>query len=59
MSTTNDYAMKTFPISFRLSAEKKDALRRAAAEDSRSISSLIDKILSDWLRQHGYIESDS
>lgn len=33
----------------------KDALERAATEDSRSVSSLIIKILTDWLRERGYL----
>jgi hypothetical protein len=46
---------KSIPISFRLPVETKSALEKAAKEDSRSVSSLLDKLVSDWLRDHGYM----
>lgn len=46
---------KSLPISFRLSPEKKQALETAAEIDSRSVSSLLDKIISDWLRENGHL----
>lgn len=46
---------KSLPLSFRLSPEKKEALEAAAEADSRSVSSLIDKIISDWLRENGHL----
>jgi len=42
-------APKTLPVSLRLAPETKAALERAAKADHRSLSSLIEKILSDWL----------
>jgi hypothetical protein len=48
---------KTSPLGVRLDPEVKSALERAAKEDRRSLSSLIDKILSDWLREHGYLKT--
>jgi uncharacterized protein (DUF1778 family) len=44
---------KSLPISFRLPEETKAALERAAQEDARSVSSLVTKIISDWLRANG------
>ena len=46
---------KSLPISFRLPEETKAALEKAAANDQRSVSSLTQKILTDWLRQYGYL----
>lgn len=46
---------KSLPISFRLAMEKKQALEIAAKEDSRSVSSMLDKIVSDWLKERGYL----
>lgn len=46
---------KSLPISFRLTAETKQALEQAAKDDSRSVSSLLDKLVSDWLRERGYL----
>lgn len=45
------------PISFRFTAEKKAALEKAAEGDSRSLSSMIDKILTDWLKSNGYLKA--
>ncbi len=30
----------------------------AAADDQRSISNLIEKVLTDWLRSAGYLQAD-
>jgi predicted transcriptional regulator len=40
---------KTLPVSVRLPPETKAALERAAKADHRSLSSLIEKVLVDWL----------
>jgi hypothetical protein len=39
----------------RAPVETKEALRRAAESDARTMSSLALKILSDWLRDHGHL----
>jgi hypothetical protein len=44
------------PVSFRFSPEKKSALEQAAEDDSRSLSSMIDKILTDYLKANGYLK---
>lgn len=46
---------KGVPVSFRLLPDVKAALETAAREDSRSVSSLLDKLVSDWLRDRGYL----
>jgi hypothetical protein len=46
---------KTTPLGVRLEPDVRDALTQAAKDDSRSISSLIAKILTDWLRGKGYL----
>jgi len=46
---------KSFPISFRLPEETKLALEKAAKDDSRSVSSLLEKLVSDWLKDQGYL----
>lgn len=38
-------------LAIRLDSETKEALARAADEDGRSLSSLVAKILKDWLRR--------
>jgi uncharacterized protein (DUF1778 family) len=39
------------PMGFRVDADLKRLLKRAADADKRSMSSLITKILSDWTAQ--------
>jgi len=46
---------KSFPISFRLPEETKLALEKAAKDDSRSVSSLLEKLVSEWLKEQGYL----
>lgn len=46
---------QTTPLGVRTTLEVKDALKRAAEDESRSQASLIEKILKDWLREHGYL----
>jgi hypothetical protein len=43
------------PVSFRLPAAIKAAAEKAAADDHRSLSSLIEKALADYLRERGYL----
>lgn len=46
---------KTTPVSVRLPPEVKAALDEAAGRDTRSISSMIEKVLTDWLRGQGLL----
>jgi hypothetical protein len=48
-------AAKPLPTSLRLDPKIKKALEKAADEDSRSMSNMIEKILTDWLRERGYL----
>lgn len=48
---------KSLPVSFRLPEETKDALEKAARDDVRSVSSLMEKILTHWLREKGYLDN--
>lgn len=43
------------PMSFRLDPALKDALARAAADDDRSVTKLVDRILRAWLTERGWI----
>lgn len=47
---------KTLPLGFRIEADIKEALVVAAKDDHRSVSSLVELVLAQWLRQHGYLE---
>lgn len=47
---------KTPSLGVRLQPETKAALERAAKDDVRSVSSLVEKILIEWLRAKGYLK---
>lgn len=42
-------------LGVRVQPETKDALERAAADDDRTVSSLVERILKEWLREKGYL----
>jgi hypothetical protein len=42
--------------SVRLPPETKRALEEAAAADDRTFTSLLTKILHDWLRERGFLK---
>lgn len=46
---------KTPSLGVRVQPETKEALENAAKDDVRSVSSLIEKILTDWLKEKGYL----
>lgn len=46
---------KSLPISFRLPPETKAALDAAAKADHRSVSSLVEKVLTDFLKKNGHL----
>ena len=56
MSIINIMA-KTNSLGIRVQRETKAALEKAAADDMRSMSSLIDKILVEWLRRKSYLKA--
>jgi hypothetical protein len=50
---------KTNPLGIRVQPEVKAALERAAKDDLRSVSSLIEKVLIEWLRAKGYLRTSA
>lgn len=50
---TNALMVKTAAISVRVPDDMKEQLERAAAEDRRSLASLVEKILAEWLSERG------
>jgi len=44
------------PLSVRFLPAVKIALEKAAKDDSRPVSSLVQKIVADWLRQMKYLK---
>lgn len=49
--------IKTAQTNLRLRPELKAAAEKAASEDSRSLTSFIEKLLTDHLRKKGYLKS--
>lgn len=47
---------KTTPLGVRLDEDVRKALSKAAKDDGRSLSSLIAKIIADWLKANGYLK---
>lgn len=45
---------KTTPLGIRFSPEVKAALDKAAKDEARSLSNLIERIVAEWLRSNGY-----
>lgn len=46
-------------IAVRVVPEVKAAAKKAAADDNRSVASLVEKILIEYLRKHGYLHNSS
>ena len=50
--------LKTAQVNLRVDPKLKDAADRAAADDQRSLTSLIEKLLTDHLRRKGYLKTE-
>lgn len=48
---------KTQQVGFRLLPATKLAIERAARDDSRSVSSLVEKVLTEWLIETGHLKN--
>lgn len=48
--------IKVAQVNLRIDPALKDAALKAAADDNRTLTSLIEKLLSDHLREKGYLE---
>jgi len=46
---------KSAQVNLRLQPSLKEAAEKAAADDRRSLTSLIEKLLADYLRKRGYV----
>ncbi|MFM2041571.1 MAG: hypothetical protein RLY86_147 [Pseudomonadota bacterium] len=46
---------RTNPLGVRVEPEIKAALEKAAKDDDRSVSSLVERILKHWLMEKGYL----
>jgi hypothetical protein len=48
--------LKTAQVNLRINPDLKAAADKAAADDQRSLTSLIEKLLTDFLKKNGYLE---
>ncbi|MFC3061441.1 hypothetical protein [Paenirhodobacter populi] len=46
---------KTAQVNLRITPSLKQAADQAAADDQRSLTSLVEKLLTDYLREKGYL----
>lgn len=57
VNCTQKHSMaKTSAISVRVPDDVKAAAEKAAAADSRSVASLVEKILTDFLKKNGHLD---
>jgi len=47
---------KTTQYYMRMDPEVKEAAEKAASDDRRSLASLIEKLLTDYCKEHGYLK---
>jgi hypothetical protein len=47
--------LKTAQVNMRIMPALKEAAEKAASDDQRSLTSLIEKLLTDYLRKKGYL----
>jgi hypothetical protein len=50
-------AERTSQISFKITPELKAALETAAEADSRSVSSLVMMVLTEWAKTNGHLDA--
>jgi hypothetical protein len=48
---------KTAQVNLRIQPSLKEAADKAAAADQRSLTSLVEKLLTDHLRKKGYLKA--
>ncbi len=47
--------LKTAQVNLRIDPELKALADKAARDDSRSLTSLVEKLLTDFLKKNGYL----
>ncbi len=50
---------RTASIGIRVEPDLKEAAEKAAKDDHRTVASLIEKVLTKWLEQNGYMQKTS
>ena len=47
--------IKLAAIALRLPTETKQAIEKAALDEQRSVSNLVERVMTEWLRERGYL----
>ncbi|MBU2935171.1 MULTISPECIES: hypothetical protein [Pacificibacter] len=55
---SNKRELKSAPLGLRITPSLKEALEKAAQKDSRSVASMAEVILTQWLEEHGHLTPD-
>ena len=55
LTLTDAPEKRSAPVGLRMFPSMKDALEKAASDDHRTMASMAEKILGDWLREKGYL----
>lgn len=55
LTLSNKRELKSAPLGLRITPTLKEALEKAAKADSRSVASMAEIILTQWLEQHGHL----
>ena len=50
---------KTLQFNMRMTPQLKEAVEEAAADDQRSVASLIEKLLTDYCKEKGFLTDPS
>jgi hypothetical protein len=50
--------LKSATLNLRIDPELKEAAEKAAADDRRSLTTLVEKLLADYLRKRGYLSKE-
>jgi hypothetical protein len=50
---------KTLQFNMRMTPQLKEAAEEAAADDQRSVASLIEKLLTDYCKEKGFLTDPS
>lgn len=58
LTLSNKRELKSAPLGLRITPKLKEALERAAKADSRSVASMAEIILTQWLEEKGHLAPD-
>jgi hypothetical protein len=58
LTMTAKSELRSTPLGLRVTPSLKSAIEKAAKDDRRSMASMAELILTDWLENKGYLEKD-